>query len=1090
MECCYDMCCARTWSLLCSHSWMHSDVWEAADDHGPVRIMRVDDETEVVADRNWPSGVLRPVALAYESTSEQQEQRSGITLLQVHAASKATQSPCLSAGGHLEPLVTAAAVFNHCAGVSHPLFPGRPSVWIPFLPHCAAGHFATPFYDGLINFGLESVQWARPPLNTALLSQGELPFAERATRAVIRAGSVVKCRVTREAADDSQATVSDASGLCDGDQTHVELMGLVLLTYIRLSDTYTQHWRDLCLPSFPAEADKAAIHTFCAEFPRTPVACLVVVPLDGIDVVSTRIHTSVNVCDVIQVIPPDPSNALWGQWKTRSVQHMVSCMAKPATSRSRAKSKIVQQVQTVQLAKLRVNKLVEDQYANPNSLFAEWFRSLLVEVRSDASANTTRSLHSFYHDVAAGAQCGIQQEKVDLLMEVRRLINVPQKQPKLSEEVAEPVPLVLPSPRRSAEQPPQAQTSGARAQADSASTEQPRPVPALPDSRRMLRENPKSRDLEAISPQEMAELIFWFFCKLAEVDVPEDGAPFAALLSLSTSALTALVSTKRFTVGKKFLMPAYAVFGKEDPQGVAILQTHATTWYRDPSNTKAKRTLTADLREKVCAELAMHAAASPAARACVWRAHKGVRPAMGSETFLARSAAGNQQQQQQQSQQQHPQRQQQQQPHQLRAADVPSAGVPFFPPGPLMLPVSAYLTHAQLSSAPAAAPAPSKSPEIVASELALAEVARARAEFHKEMHKWQAERAMEAKARQQRDTAPSTAPHSAGGPAGRRAALQPNNSTGSHVSQKRTRNSGSKASTSSAPTSASTSSQRDDRLKKRHALNKKNLMPKFAVSNKEPIEEQADDEAEEAGEDPQEEEEQSPAARPAAKKIKLAPAASRRKVDSKSQTSETSQILALMRDQKSSFESFNSRLDQRDAKDQVRDQQDQLQREESAKLHKKVDEALSKVQEIERQWAHTGYQYALPPGQQNYYQLPAGISAAPSQGQLALTALASAPSAASAAAHSHAVRVPFAWQTAPTPAYVHAHAPLHARPAAVPHMMAELVNPTGGISEPIPGYLYNQAQMHQQTTPHPTQTFVQQSQPQTQGPLIVFRVAT
>jgi hypothetical protein len=192
--------------------------------HGRVTVLRVDDEPGVVADRNWPSGVLRTqdIPQAPLRSGAAEPGGPGITLLQVQEPHKHSAAPCGSSAGHLEPLVPACAVFAQCAGVSHPLFPGQPAAWLPFLPHRAETCFATPYYDGLINYSLDCVNWARAPPQSALLDASE-PFVPNPIYAVLRAGSVVKFRVDAHSKADSQATTSDTRTYVSSTTPHSSL---------------------------------------------------------------------------------------------------------------------------------------------------------------------------------------------------------------------------------------------------------------------------------------------------------------------------------------------------------------------------------------------------------------------------------------------------------------------------------------------------------------------------------------------------------------------------------------------------------------------------------------------------------------------------------------------------------------------------------------------------------------------------------------------------------------------------------------------------------------------------------------------------
>jgi hypothetical protein len=596
-----------------------------------VSILRLDDEKGVLADRNWPSGVLR--VLERDSTrrsSAQLPDPHGIVLLQIHAGEhKNDGTSCHSAAGHLEPLVPAAAVFHYCAGVSHPLFTGRPAAWIPFLPHHAEKHFATLFYDGIINFGLESVQWARSP--TSVLTGAE-PFARHSQRAVLRTGSVIKFRVdARSQPEDSQTTTSDVT-----DKPSRELWGVVLLTYVRVSEQTTRRWLDLCRSHF-SETEHAQLARFCALFPGTPVATCAVQELEGGIDIGKEFFASVHVGDVLEVRPLDCADALWRDMQaTRYVPHLV---VKPKTGRQvHPKKELV----TVPLVRHRVLKLVEEQFTSRDSEFRVWFADQLDTTRS---SDQSACLHSFYHDITRSAAPGFESARLQCLMAVRRLINVPQAQPKLSEEYQDKVD----AQHHAAAPAPSATSSAAKAPRRS----RPPMAEAVPAEPATSSRERAAR--ETAQEKECKETTSMVFNHLSDIDVDESGAPFAALLRLSTNVLLTLSSGKpgaRHKSLKNDQVEALKCLAAGDPASLAVLQTAAKNHIARRATVRMTKKQQVELspqeREAVCVELAALPSSMGGAPPFRWRDSAGIRPKHNSPSFTARLTLQAQQQQRQQ----------------------------------------------------------------------------------------------------------------------------------------------------------------------------------------------------------------------------------------------------------------------------------------------------------------------------------------------------------------------------------------------------------------------------------------------------------
>lgn len=659
-------------SVCCvSVSWLHSAAdWRVgaeAAHSAAVCVLRVDDEPGVVSDRNWPSGVLRladgRAAQLEHAAGAAGMQPNRVALLQVQSSGTNTDAPCSSAAGHVEPLLPAAGVFDHCAGVSHPVFTGRPAAWIPFLPHRDEERFATLFYDGIIDFNTVEAAWTRRK-HTAVLDVMPEPFAAAGSsgpskRAVIRAGSVIKFRAPSAARDsagsagDSQrtaSTVSDEAANAEG------LLGVVLLTYVRVSTEYTSVWSDQVaaeLRTRDPDADAAGLEdlrTFTSLFPGTPVALCAVQRLIDDDLVRGPIHfyPDVNVCDVIDVCDADPSKLLWSpvMSSTRQGKHLVVKPVLKAGKRrasgkasAAAPNKLDLVEQEVSLQQCRVERYVTYEYQDPNSSFSQWFAGSVKATRSRAHATSspTPQLHSFYHDVVRGAQRSSTTDRTRSLMTIRRIINVPQPQPPLSEEVAD------------KSQPPiAARRTDAPAQESDAAAPDPAAAEANASAAKRVRYSRRSneattdpaREQASAAPtgdaptrrtgrssagshtaaaKEKADWTVWLFGELANMDVSEAGAPFASLLQPSAQ------SKKKNA--KLHYQPAYKTFSQQSKQELAVLQSHAGQLMLAPppygAKAGAKAPLTAEQRESVCSELA---ALPVRPVALMWVAHAGKRP--------------------------------------------------------------------------------------------------------------------------------------------------------------------------------------------------------------------------------------------------------------------------------------------------------------------------------------------------------------------------------------------------------------------------------------------------------------------------------
>jgi len=665
--------------------------------------MRVDDEVSVLADRNWPSGVLRVQSRSVPATAGERASQ-GITLLQVHAAATTSADSCASSAGHVEPLLPASSVFRRCAGVSHPLYTGRPAAWMPFLPHRAEKRFATLYYDGLINVDLGSAAWMRPAAGGSALHSTD-PFSSGCSRAVIRAGSVVKFRVEQPVDPDSQATETEEP---EGEQ--MEAQGVVLLTYVHVSDEYTQKWLQLCRDSFSPQEQQQLEH-FCALFPATPMAKFAVQQLDDVEL-GKEFHAAVSVCDIVEVLPPDSSNLLWTQTRTTPMQHLIvkpkpKLAAKSKGAQLRVQPPIVLEPVCVEQPRYALlHRMLEEQYTNPSSSFCRWFADEQTETRGRPSQ--LPSLHSFYHDITHDAALGFDSERMNCLMAVRRILNVPQPQPQRSEEASEPprsaAPAVAaapakPAPAATGSAPvPSAGRSSRRAPVTSPTVSGATPAadPAATTGRS------RTPTLPAKVRAEVADRLVAILEQLSDIHASERNAPFAALLEghMTASARKSLTQNIRIRNGLKNCQNKALTTVRLHSPTLEVLQTAAEQSLAQPasaksrgSSSKVQEALTATELESVCRQLVERSAGA----ALCWLATNGIRPDMNACSLAQRMQMSTEQ----------PQPQPQPQPHQHPMAHQLATVPPLVPrfavsagraQGPKMLAVAKYAAHGQASA--------------------------------------------------------------------------------------------------------------------------------------------------------------------------------------------------------------------------------------------------------------------------------------------------------------------------------------------------------------------------------------------------------
>jgi len=416
---------------ICSKPQWHPTLSTQMD--ASVLVTRIDDDsTEVevghTSDRNWLTGVL--VQKKFEQPRREVEVENGmppqsggieapidVVLLQ-HGKRRGDSA------GHVEPLLPAITMFHLCAGVSHPAYTGRPAAWLPFTDERRETRFATPYYDGLINFHWNAVQWRRESASslTAVEWGGE--------HAVIRIGSVIKYREDLEGGGS------------------VIRQGVVLLTYVQLSRSHTALWVENAILQHNSDQHRQdsqavqALEDFSATFPRTPVATLCVWRLrtdqlpEGSREWATQpsmtrgLDAAVTVDRVTEVAVPDPANRLWAPTSTPpyTVEHRVSPNA--------VKKKSVQNA-SIRLCERTVDVIVDEQMSS-DGLLVEWYHGCVTASR--AAAQPDQAEHSYLADVVADAardfndtaaaseESSIVAGPVEVLMNLRRLLNLPQPQ--------------------------------------------------------------------------------------------------------------------------------------------------------------------------------------------------------------------------------------------------------------------------------------------------------------------------------------------------------------------------------------------------------------------------------------------------------------------------------------------------------------------------------------------------------------------------------------------------------------------------------------------------------------------------------------
>lgn len=397
-----------------------------------VLVTRVEDDEGAVTDRNWLSGVVvthrfaAPGESKAATDSTMQPPHEGGVEAAIDVVLLQHGKPRGDAVGHLEPLVPASLLFRSCAGVSHPAFTGRPSAWIPFSTVLVEKRFATPYYDGVINFDWNEVQWQRESgCSIATAAWG-------GQHAVIRAGSVIKYRAK---VDQSGASVFR--------------QGVVLLTYVQLSTRSTQIWKEPALQQFKDEsASCEAIEDLCSTFPATPIAtfCVWQLKTDHLGEGSTEwatqpkatngLDSAVTADCVHSVALPDPTNKLW---EPVGPSRVAKSRPGPGVAQKAKKAKRWVQEAAVTLATRLVDTVVSEQSDRDaaESALMEWFRICCEDRQTAVLSSDTQLQHSFYADIVFSAwgnfnELDSQKEAtaapVSVLMKARRLLNVPQRQ--------------------------------------------------------------------------------------------------------------------------------------------------------------------------------------------------------------------------------------------------------------------------------------------------------------------------------------------------------------------------------------------------------------------------------------------------------------------------------------------------------------------------------------------------------------------------------------------------------------------------------------------------------------------------------------
>lgn len=531
-----------------------------------VTVLRIDDLPGANTDRNWPSGVLR------RRVDDKRPDKEMVTLLRIGAAAKENGAPCESKAGHLEPLLVASALFRLCAGVSHPLFLGRPSAWLPFLPHVACKHFVTPFYEGPIQLDFGAVHWARDADGT------NNNWPSRDAHAHLRAGSIVTIRVRPS---DSQETVTDRSGASPPRRTtaaeadkHIKCV--VLLTYVRVSSQFGgSEWKSEVMSGF-GEPQQQAVGRFFETFPETPVPQLAVAELD--DLYLGRFYGNFGVDDVIAHHAPNAEMAKETGTEPVTAPHIDP---NPSSHKGAKATKVAAH------GSRRIDNLLKRGYEMP--AFVAWFAGVMNDIRSATSA---QSLHSFYHDIAAGAGPldSKQRERIKILMEARRAFNVPQPQPALSEEsteerastVAAQVPGAAEAPSqrtphlkrgrdpnsggKNARGAQSVSPAAARASAAGDSAASARPTRA---------KVPKLAGGQPPAAVQAEQAAFALFVQLCDIDQDASRAPFASLLHFSPSGLINLLKGKKVKEKAAMEKAAWSKLQKEDAAAQGVLTAHA-----------------------------------------------------------------------------------------------------------------------------------------------------------------------------------------------------------------------------------------------------------------------------------------------------------------------------------------------------------------------------------------------------------------------------------------------------------------------------------------------------------------------------------
>jgi len=529
-----------------------------------VLVTRVDDDNSAVTDRNWLSGVVVTHRFAQPSDGSNTldvdmhpPQQDGVEL-PIDIVLLQHGKPRAETIGHLEPLLPATELFRKCAGVSHPAFTGRPSAWLPFSTVREEKRFGTPYYDGVINFEWNAVRWMRAQGSSSITSA-----AWGGEHVVIRAGSVIKYRSNEDS---------------------VLRQGVVLLTYVHLSAQATEVWKKAATEQAVRATDTAtceAIDDFCTAFPLTPVATLCVWQLktDHLSEGSTEwatqakrtggLDSTITVDRVHSVALPDPHNKLWEPvGPSRTVQHRNGVTAQVKSAKRPA------QQTSMTITMRAVDSIVHEQSDRDarESALVTWFRSC------QQSDNSTQ-LHSFYADLVATAHGDFNSRclatetvgHLQMLMKVRRLLNIPQRQTepvRSRNPQAHALSAIFDSAPRESGPPNPSAAAVSAAAGTGASSRSRRPAAAAPaaeegltqsGSEKILRKRkstgkvgddgtaapsaaaaaasappPAKKGKPAVAPQETAgfgaDAVGHLFSELSNLDADEHEMPFAALV--------------------------------------------------------------------------------------------------------------------------------------------------------------------------------------------------------------------------------------------------------------------------------------------------------------------------------------------------------------------------------------------------------------------------------------------------------------------------------------------------------------------------------------------------------------------------------